>query len=298
MSSCRWVFTLNNYTEEDVEKLAFERCVYYIVGRERAPSTGTPHLQGFVIFAARRSLRKVREIYPRACWMKARGTSMEASRYCKKEGDYVEYGTCPQDPGSTEKTRWEAALAAAQTGNLAEIPADILIRYLGNILKIRTLYQPIPPTLTMMDFHWYWGPTGTGKSVKARTENPDYYLKGINKWWDGFTNQKCVIIEEWGPMDTGAERIMGHYLKQWMDYHPFQAETKGGYKMIRPLKIIITSNYSPQECFHDPQTIDPLMRRMNVIHFNAFFRPSPALDLHYSPSPINNSISLFPDFDG
>lgn len=53
-SSMRWCFTLNNYSEDDVVTLmtrAIEPSVQWLIfSKEVAPSTGTPHLQGFVIF--------------------------------------------------------------------------------------------------------------------------------------------------------------------------------------------------------------------------------------------------------
>lgn len=46
----RFCWTLNNYTEEDVDVLQkdlTELCKFAIFGRETCPSTGTKHLQGF-----------------------------------------------------------------------------------------------------------------------------------------------------------------------------------------------------------------------------------------------------------
>ncbi len=46
----RFCWTLNNYTEEDVDGLQkdlAELCKFAIFGREVCPTTGTEHLQGF-----------------------------------------------------------------------------------------------------------------------------------------------------------------------------------------------------------------------------------------------------------
>lgn len=39
-----WCFTHNNYTEEDVLRYDSLKCERIVVGKEVAPTTGTPHL--------------------------------------------------------------------------------------------------------------------------------------------------------------------------------------------------------------------------------------------------------------
>ncbi len=52
VQSRRWIFTLNNYTEEEVADLEREEEVftYLLFGKEIVSSTGTPHLQGYFEF--------------------------------------------------------------------------------------------------------------------------------------------------------------------------------------------------------------------------------------------------------
>lgn len=300
MANNRWCFTLNNYSQEEEDQIKAIECKYIVFGHEIGEQ-GTPHLQGFIILNKRVRFSSAKGLFPERTHLEiARGTSPEAADYCLKydKDNFYERGVRPLLPGEGEKKRWADARECAKRGDFDNIPPDIYIRYLGNLKKIHSDAMTIPAPVQTLDFHWYYGSTGTGKSSTARSQNPNYYLKGINKWWDGYTDQPCVIIEEWSPMDNGAERIMGHYLKQWCDHHCFQAEFKGGMKMIRPPKIIITSNYSMEECFTDPNILDPLKRRIRVTQFHNYFNPSPIYAPNIICSPTqeqnnNNEFSLF-----
>jgi len=45
--------------------------------------------------------------------------------------------------------------------------------------------------------------------------------------------------------------------------------------MIRPKKIIITSNYHPSEIWEDSKTLDPVVRRVQLIQFGEQEEPTP-----------------------
>lgn len=96
MSRRRYCFTLNNFTPSDVERLeslgTSDCCKYLVYGRERGDS-GTPHLQGFIIFSNSVSFSSAKSKLGNSCHIEAaRGTSNQAADYCKKDGEYTEHG--------------------------------------------------------------------------------------------------------------------------------------------------------------------------------------------------------------
>jgi len=202
---------------------------------------------------------------PRAHLEPAKGSAVQAADYCKKDGDFMEDGRLPRSKGETEKARWATARLAAKEGRFEDVPDDIYLHCYGAVHKIYAESQVVPPSIPVLDNWWYYGATGTGKSLAARTENPGYYIKNKNKWWDGYKGQACVIIEEWDPHYSES---LGSFLKEWADHHPFCAEIKGGSMCIRPPKLIITSNYSMEDCFKDETLLLPLQRRFRVKHFS------------------------------
>lgn len=80
-----WVFTLNNYTDNDEKIIQAWEHTYCAYGRE-VSETGTPHLQGFVTFQRAYRLTALKKLMPRAHWEKA--CTADAANYCFKEGDF------------------------------------------------------------------------------------------------------------------------------------------------------------------------------------------------------------------
>ena len=49
----KWCFTYNNYTKDELNDIISSissKCYRYIIGEEIAPKTGTPNLQGFIMY--------------------------------------------------------------------------------------------------------------------------------------------------------------------------------------------------------------------------------------------------------
>lgn len=86
-----WVFTINNYTEEQENRLQAWKSRYMVYGRETAPSTGTRHLQGYVCLANPAKLSAIRAKIGAGWYKPAKGTPAQNLKYCSKSGDF--YGT-------------------------------------------------------------------------------------------------------------------------------------------------------------------------------------------------------------
>lgn len=104
-----WVFTLNNWTEHEwdhIVSICPQYVDYLVIGKE-VGDTGTPHLQGFLIW--KRDVRMgtiKRVLLQRAHLERARGTSTQAANYCKKDGEFWEHGSLP-DPARGRRRDWE-----------------------------------------------------------------------------------------------------------------------------------------------------------------------------------------------
>lgn len=267
----RWVFTLNNYTPE--EECGVQTWVsacgarYVVYGRERGESD-TPHLQGYAVFSGMKRLTAMKALPggSRMHFEIARGTNEQARDYCKKDGDVWEAGDMPLPSGKAEQQRWKDAVSAAKNGKFEDVPDDIFMRYYRTLKEIRKDHMSKPDDAPSVTGVWIWGPPGTGKSHKARADYPGAYLKMQNKWWDGYQEEKYVILDDFDSKE------LGHHLKIWCDKYSFLAETKGGAVHIRPEKIIITSNYSPKGLGWDSEMEAAITRRCEVIHMPTLFQ--------------------------
>lgn len=86
-----FVFTLNNYDDDDISRLQSPPPSYLVLyGRETAPSTGTPHLQGVLWRKddARFKRSTARNIIGKHAWVDKSYDLTSAIGYCLKDGDW------------------------------------------------------------------------------------------------------------------------------------------------------------------------------------------------------------------
>jgi hypothetical protein len=254
-----FVFTINNWTTEDLEKAnsIWDKASYLIIGKEGKEKT--PHLQGYCELKGQMSLKTISKKYlPRASIRKAKGNGIQNKAYCSKEGDFVEQGELKKQGKRTdiEKVR-EAINDGSTMREIAEVATNFqTIRMAEVLLKYNEKPRNWKPVVK-----WYYGATGTGKSKLAHEETEDAYVAmETAKWWEGYDAHEEVIID-----DMRKNFSTFNYLLKLLDRYPFKVEVKGGSRQFLAKTIIITSCYSPYEMYDTREDIQQLIRRIDEI---------------------------------
>lgn len=298
-----WVYTYNNPTAP----IPFNthQMLYHVYGDEVGES-GTRHYQGFIVFKNRKLFSQVKELCPEAHWEATKGTYQQAADYCKKEGQFTEEGTLPEQPqtkgskagGKATKDKWRFISDAAKAGNLDLIDADHPKQFVNsyrNLVAIRKDFTKRLPDLTGVCGIWYYGQPGAGKTRLCSLKYPNAYLKRMNKWFDGYNNEKVVILDDLG-MD---HKFMGYELKKLADRYCYMVEVKNASMYIRPEKCVVTSQYRIEDIWADDvETKNALQRRFVQVEVTpgnielAFAVANERLAQKTGATPVKNTPSI------
>lgn len=263
----RWCYTLNNPKQpipwNELTQL------YHVYGEEVGES-GTPHYQGFVVFKNLKRLSNLKELNSVAHWEIARGTNKEASDYCKKDGQYHEFGELPPEQhvkgNAANADKWRAINDHAKAGDIAWIDENhpkVFNQSYRNLKAIKTDYMERMKDLDGVCGIWYYGESGVGKTRLVTKLYPNAYLKRMNKWFDGYQNEDVVLLDDLEP----SHSFMGYELKKLADRYCYMVEVKNDSRYIRPKKVVVTSQYSIHQIWKDDQeTVKALSRRFKMIH--------------------------------
>jgi len=267
-----WCFTINNPKRGFDDLNSVKNWDYMVAGKE-VGKNNTPHLQCFVAYHVRTRFSTVKVQLPTAHIERMMGTPEQASVYCKKDGDYMEFGTMPdyfggKTGGDAKHERYNSAIDLAKKGDFEKMEDLHPDMYWNNYHTMKRIAMDNPQPvkiINIFEHEWIWGKTGVGKSYTARKENPIYYTKSHNKWWCGYKKEDVVLYDD---LDRSEAPWVGAFLKNWSDHYPFHGETKGDGMLIRPKKIVVTCNYSIEELFgHDEMLCEALTRRFKIRHF-------------------------------
>ncbi len=269
-------FTLNNYEADAYEKLQRIEAKYICYQKEVAPSTGTPHIQGYLYLPSGSTITAIQKKFKKenlkVAVLIANGTADQNKEYCSKEGgtDFVERGTKPKQGNRSDLDEVAAAIVTGTmtVTSLRQTNPGLIIKYHKGLQFLQSgCVLPRDATITPT-VHWWFGSTGTGKSRQAFEMFPKAYWKmSCNHWWDGYAGEKEVIID-----DYRTSMCTFDYLLRILDRYPMRVEMKGSTIALSATTFIITAPYRPEEMWNykTEEAIAQLLRRISSI---MFFRP-------------------------
>jgi len=246
-------------------KANVDRISYAFVSGIEFTQKDLPHVHAWVHLhnpCTRKAMMKIVRMDARP----ALGDADDAKNYTRKATTepLLEFGKPPR-PG--ERTDVREVIDMIKEGkDDAEIydVSDCAARMTGHISKIRFAYSKVLGKVVRPNIvgQWFWGPTHTGKSHRAFTENPGAIpldCEGSNFiWFDGYSNEKTIILDELG-------HVSAKQMKRIVDKWPYRAPVKGSFIWAQWTKVVVCSNYSPEEVFTDPRDCAAILRRFEVI---------------------------------
>lgn len=268
-----WCFTLNNYTQDDIDRIAenasfFEYLVY---GREVGES-GTPHLQGFVSFPSRVRLNYCVEKVGQAHFSVARNVD-HSIQYCKKDGDFIEYGERPVGKGS--RNDLESFKQAVLSGvlDMKELRlqfSDICARYpkfchdfvqdnlpkkIVQVFPLRpwqaALYDslkqaPCPRSIFfIVDFSGNAGKTWFGHYYCFMNDNAQVLLPGKKADMSYALDPLVRVLFIDAPRSKQGEYLQYDFLEDVKNGYVFCSKYESRVKQLGPCHVVVFMNEEP-----------------------------------------------------
>lgn len=274
MSHKSFVFTINNYTDSDVEDVQrIQDITNTLYASYEEGQNGTPHIQGFVTFKKAKRLGAVSKLLPRAHLESAKGGKADNFNYIIR-GQNVDGSPklhsevfINHDIGSQgARTDLLAVLDTARAGGIKRVaeehPAEF-IRYHRGVREYLATIQP--PRTEPPRVFWLHGSTGIGKTkfVFDQARMPDLVFNATlaPKWWDGLdSHHTWVLIDEFDK----RKEFDHHQLLTILDRYNLRVEVKGGTANFNVPNIVLTSSVHPANLF--PSDIyDQVLRRLTNI---------------------------------
>lgn len=284
----RFMFTLNP-KDGELPHLSMDvfskwnACTYAVFQKETAPSTGTPHYQGYCEFKQGVNLATFkRKTFSHIHVQHPDGSRAANRAYCTKRESRLEgpwefirnpqnlgggggAGGPPQEGGQGARNDIAEFRDAIRSGHTTDMLWDmfpsLMARYRHMVTDVRASVRDAhrsPP-----EVHIYFGDPGTGKSRLAHELAPHAYGKVRGMWWDLYQGESDVIMDDfYGPDDYSYPEFL-----KLTDRYPYMAQVKGGMIRVHPKRIFITSNKHPRDwyCFLPEYNSHAFFRRVTKI---------------------------------
>lgn len=246
-----WVFTINNWTDDDLiqVKSLSEQSVYIICEKEIGEK-GTPPLQGYVLYENQRSFSSMKKKLLHASLRASVGSPKQNQVYCSKDGVFFEFGKPPDQGHRTDIEEVRSDLA--EGSRMRDIVCTCKSYQSLRIAEMWLKYLE-KPRAWKPEVRWYYGPTGSGKTSDARQWLGDdlYTCLETAKWFKGYDAHENVMFD-----DMRRDFCKFHQLLKLLDKYECRVETKGGSRQFVPHKIVITAPFHPQDMFETREDVE------------------------------------------
>ncbi len=270
-----WCWTINNYTEEEVQSINMlvleDNHVSYVCYGKEVGENGTPHLQGFLKTRQTVALTALKKKLPRAHFEKMKAKDVnEAINYCHKKGtkwqepehELYEFGVRPKGAGHRTDIDdlHERLKEGATHQSISNEYFGLSLRYSRGIQTWLSLNERTPVRSEPKIF-WLWGPTGSGKSYRIlKLLEPIwdqvYFLTETTSgtWWDKYQGQEIVWMD-----DLRGAWMKMHMMLRILQSGPCQVSARGVGHWLKASTFYITTNDPPHLTYDEG---DKLMRRV------------------------------------
>lgn len=242
----RWVFTFNNPSAEDLENLLLKLedislVKQYIFQDEVAPSTGTPHLQGCVMFQKR--IRPKSKFSRKIHWEICRDWD-KAVEYCSDPDKRAPGGNCYYNVPPPRKLQLITELRPWQ---------QEVVDIVNDIPHDRHIY-------------WYWGPPGCGKTalIKYLVARKGAVMVGgksrhAKSMFHKYPSNCYICSLSYADKAYCSYRAIEE-IKDGLVFSAFGTDATG-FRLQAPPHVFVFANYEPR-----PEQIHPtklIVRRIN-----------------------------------
>ena len=266
-----YTFTIFGFTPDVVlglRRLGRTEARYLVFGRERCPTTGRRHLQGFVRFHNSRAFNAVKGLFEglgaKPHLEVTRGSDDQNTTYCTKEGDAEIFGVPSVQGKRTDLSDIQTEIKeGASAKDIADNHFNKWVVYRRSFAEYRKMLHK-PGLRIQLRVLGIIGASGVGKTRYVwdycqRTGKSLYIVDDVElRWFDGYAGQEVALIDDY----RGGGRF--EFLLRLLDVYPLQVAVKGGFVDWKPSIIFITSNTDPGS-WHPESDFKPLKRRFSRV---------------------------------
>lgn len=269
------LFTFTNFdlTVDYGSLVTRKQAEFIAIGDETCPDTGRGHHQGYIYFVnakstSTKSLKSIGSMVGNAHVEPMLGSLRQNEGYCSKESGLKKWGTEPKQGTRSDLNDMVDRIRNGERVDDVVMDDPGFFHEFGRTLqKIEDVALRQKYRTEMTQGEWVWGPTGVGKSHYAFSDfTPEtHYVKPLqDEWWDGYTGQPVVILNDFrgqipfSELLTLVDKWPHNVKRRCREPAPFLAK-----------KLIVTSSLPPEDVYvnrcAESDSLAQLTRRFQIL---------------------------------